>query len=117
MEKKEILEKVIEVIADSTGIEKEEILPGSTLFTELGINSIDMLDVLFSLEMEYDISLNVSDIEQESRGEMGGVAFEVENIITKEGLEVLKRRMPEIPPDKFVDGMTINNIISLITVE
>ena len=117
MDKKEMLQKIIEVISESSGIEKELILANSTLFTELGVNSIDMLDIMFTLEMEYDVSLSISDIELESKEEMEGRPFEVENVITAEGLEILKKRMPEIPADKIVEGVTINTIISLITVE
>ena len=49
MEKQEILDKIVEVISESTGIEPDSIALNSALFGELGINSIDMLDILFSL--------------------------------------------------------------------
>ena len=117
MDRKEILQKIIEVISESCGIEEGVIHANSTLFTELGVNSIDMLDILFTLEMEYDVTLSISDIEKESKEEMEGRPFEVENVITAEGLEILRKRMPEIPEAKIVQGVTINNIISLITVE
>ncbi len=117
MDRNELMQKIREVISDSSGLELEVITPESTLFTELGINSIDMLDILFTLEMEYDISLKVSDIEQESRAAMNGRPFEIDNVITPEGLEILRKRMPEIPKEKFVSGITVNDIISLITVE
>jgi acyl carrier protein len=117
MKKDEIVEKVIDVIAESTGFEKEKISPSSTLFDELSINSIDMVDILYTLEMEYDISLKISDLERDSREEMEGKPFEIDNVITEEGLVVLAKKLPEIPKEKLVPGLTVNEIVKLITVE
>jgi acyl carrier protein len=117
MKNDEIVEKVIDVIAESTGFEKEKISPSSTLFDELSINSIDMVDILYTLEMEYDISLKISDLERDSREEMEGKPFEIDNVITEEGLVVLAKKLPEIPKEKLVPGLTVNEIVKLITVE
>lgn len=112
-----VIKKVIEVISESTGLEKEMIIPGSILFDDLTINSIDLVEILYNLEMEYDISLKISDLERDSRKEMDGKAFDIDNIITKEGLRVLEKRFPEIPKDKLVPGLTIYEIVQLVTVE
>jgi acyl carrier protein len=117
MLKEEVIEKVIEVIAESTGTEAGEIRPDSTLFNELPINSIDIVDILYTLEMEYDISLKMSDLEKQSRQSMNGHPFEIDNVITDEGLKVLADKMPEIPAEKLVKGLTVNDIVKLFTVE
>ncbi|MCK4344721.1 MAG: hypothetical protein KAX05_05485 [Bacteroidales bacterium] len=104
-------------IADSCGIEKDTIKPENTLFNELGINSIDLIDILYTLEMEHDISLTISDIEKESRDELKGKPFEIDNVITDDALAVLKRMMPEIPSGKLKPGITVNDLIYLFTVE
>ena len=57
------------------------------------------------------------EISKESREEMEGKPFEIDTVITEEGLEILRKRMPEIPKENFKTGITINEIISLITVE
>jgi acyl carrier protein len=117
MRKEEVIEKVIEVIAESTGMEAHLIRPDSTLFNELPVNSIDIVDILYSLEMEYDISLKLSDLEKQSRDAMNGKPFEIDNVVTDEGLKVLAEKMPEIPASKMVKGLTVNDIMKLITVE
>jgi acyl carrier protein len=117
MKKEEILKKVIQVIADSCGLDIGTISPASTLFDELSVNSIDMVDILYTLEMEYDISLKISDIEKEARTELNGLPFEIDNVITDEGLKVLRDKLPEIPVEKMKKGLTVNGIIRLFSVE
>lgn len=117
MKKEEILEKVIKVIAESCGLDLRTIRPASTLFDELAVNSIDMVDILYTLEMEYDISLKISDLEKEARTELNGLPFEIDNVITDEGLKVLRNKLPEIPGEKMEKGLTVNGIIRLFTVE
>ncbi|OFY67272.1 MAG: hypothetical protein A3H98_02120 [Bacteroidetes bacterium RIFCSPLOWO2_02_FULL_36_8] len=111
-----IFEKVKTAISNSCGIEKETILPESTLFNDLAITSIDIVDILYTLETEFNITLKISDLETESRNELKGVPFEIDNVITKEGLEVLKKRLPEISDEKLKPGITIYEIINLVTV-
>jgi hypothetical protein len=48
---------------------------------------------------------------------MDGKLFEIDNIITKEGLLVLKNKFPEIPRDKLVPGLTTFEFVLLVTVE
>jgi len=117
MLKEEVIEKVIKIIAESTGLETEIIQPDSTLFNELPINSIDIVDILYSLEMEYDISLTLSDLEKQSREAMDGKPFEIDNVVTDEGLRVLAEKMPEIPAEQLIKGLTVNDIVKLFTVE
>ncbi len=116
MDEKIVYEKVRAAISSSCGIEIEKITPESTLFNDLGITSIDVVDIMYTLETEFNITLNVSEIESEAREELLGASFEVDNVITKEGLIALKKRLPEIPEDKLKNGLTIFDIVNLITV-
>lgn len=112
----QILNNVQEVIHQSSGVPLSEIHPDSTLFDELAIDSIDMVDILFNLERKYGIELKISEIEQYSKAEMGEEPFEIDQVITEKGLEVLRRRMPELATEKLVHGITIHDIMRLITV-
>lgn len=113
----EIIASVQEIIHQSSGVALAHIQPNATLFDELAIDSIDMVDILFNLERKYGIELKISEIEQFSKAELGDEPFEVDQVITEKGLEVLRKRMPEIDPSKLVHGITIHDIIRLITVE
>jgi hypothetical protein len=76
-----------------------------------------MVDILFNLERKYGIELKISEIEQFSKAELGDEPFEIDQIITEKGLEVLKRNLPDLNATKLVHGITINDIIRLITVK
>ncbi len=113
----EILKSVQEVIHQSSGVALDTIQPDATLFDDLAIDSIDMVDILFNLERKYGIELKISEIEQFSKAELGDEPFEIDQIITEKGLEVLKRNLSDLNAAKLVHGITINDIIRLITVK
>ena len=117
MELRDVFEKVKMIIVDSCGIDEKDINMDSTLFDDLSIDSIDMVDILYNLETEYNISLKIGDFDREARKELGGEPYEIDNIITPGGLEVLRRRMPEIPQEKLQPGITISEFMRLIIVQ
>ena len=117
MNDQSIFEKVQKAISISCGIEEEKITMDATLFDDLAITSIDLVDILYYLESEFNVELKISDIEKESRKDLGNAPFEINNVLTAEGLEVLKKKLPEIPSAKIKPGLTTYDIINLITVK
>lgn len=116
MEIKEIFKDVTEIIDESCGIEAASIKMEDTLFDELGIDSIDMVDILFEIETKYDIALKVSDLEQRTKSDDPNNPYEVESKITKAGVESIIEEMPEIDLSKVHEGMTIEELVKLINV-
>lgn len=111
-----IFEKVKLVIDESCGIESKDIQLNNTLFGDLEIDSIDMVDILFELESEYNIELKISDLEKRSKEELEGKPYEIEGVLTKEGLETLRANMTEVDPALFVEGLTVHQLMNLFTV-
>ena len=112
----EIFDDVRNVIENSTGYKKEDINMVDTLFDKLEIASIDLVDILFELETLYDIELKISDIEIKAKKELGDIQYEIDGVITAEGIESLKKHMSEINPDKLTEGLTINELIQLFSI-
>ena len=117
MEATDVFKKVKEIIVDSCGIEEDKITPDSTIFDELGIDSIDMIDIMYNLEAEYDVPLVIGDFNKEASKEMGGEPYEVDNVITPKGLEVLRKRFPEISEEKMQHGLSMFEFVKLIKVQ
>jgi acyl carrier protein len=117
MDRQVILQHVRQSIADSCGIPEERIEASATLFQDLGITSIDLVDILFTLESTFDVELKISDIERRSRRELGDAPFEVNGAISPEGRAVLGRLLPEIPAEKLRETLTLHDIVNLITVD
>ena len=116
MEKNEIFDNVCVVIEKSIGRPKDSIKMEDTLFDELGLDSIDLVDILFELETLYDVELKVSDIEQRIREELGEIPYEVDGVITAEGLVAVRKHMTEIDPDVIKEGLTVHRLIQLFSV-
>jgi len=117
MEKiEDIFKNVKQVIVDSIGVSEDEVKLETTLFEELEVDSIDMIDILYELESMYDVTLKVSDIENKAKDELGDTPFEIDGIITNEGLEVLKKYMTEVDENELVEGLTIHKLVQLFTV-
>ena len=111
----EIFIDVCEVIESSTGINKNEIKLESTLFDELGVDSIDLVDILFELETLFDLELNISDIELKAKEELGDIPYEIDGVITEEGLKALRIHITEIDSEKLEYGITIHQLIQLFS--
>lgn len=112
----EIFENVCTIIENSMGRSKDTIKMEDTLFDELGIDSIDLVDILFELETLYDVELKISDIELRVKEELGNVPYEVEGVITEAGLGAIRRLMPEIDPESVKSGLTVHKLIKLFSV-
>lgn len=116
MNKEQVLDFVTESISESSGLEVENIQSNSTLFKGLGLTSIDMVEIFYMLEMEYDISLRVSDFEKDIKEDMDGEAFEIDNVITEQGLKAVKQKLPEIDSNIIQPGLTVDQLMEFITV-
>ena len=50
-------EKVIEIVAEQLGVDKEKIKPESNFVSDLGADSLDTVELVMELEEEFDISI------------------------------------------------------------
>ena len=58
-----VFEKVREILAEQLDIETEEITMESQIADDLGADSLDVVDLLMSLEDEFDVEIPDEDIE------------------------------------------------------
>jgi len=117
MKNSDIFQEVCDIIELSTGVSKSEMKPDSTLFDDLAIDSIDLVDILFELEMKYDVELKISDIEKGAKDDIGADSYEQDGVITPAGLEAIKKRMPEIDHSQLHSGMTMQQLAKLFNIE
>ncbi len=78
----EIFEKVCDILVDQLGIEKEKIKESSEILTDLGADSLDVVDILHVIEEEFEIKVPDSEIEN-----LKTVGDIVEHIKTLESLK------------------------------
>ena len=64
MEKEEIFSKVVDVLVEQVGVEKEKVKKDSEIMTDLGADSLDVVDVVQVLEEEFNVKVPNEDIEK-----------------------------------------------------
>ncbi len=58
-----VLEKVKSAIADQLGLDVEEVKPTSNLVVDLNADSLDIVQLLMEIEVEYGIEFDDSSVE------------------------------------------------------
>ena len=58
MIREKILEKVVDIISDNLGIEKEEISLESNLIDGLNADSLDAIEITMGIESEFDFNIS-----------------------------------------------------------
>jgi acyl carrier protein len=59
-----IAERVQSIIVESCGFEEEEVTPSKTFIDDLGLDSLDAVEVIVSLEDEYGIEIDDDEVEK-----------------------------------------------------
>lgn len=54
-------DRVADIIAETASIDREKITPEAHVIDDLGIDSLDFLDIVFALDKEYKINIPFED--------------------------------------------------------
>ncbi|MGB3501486.1 MAG: acyl carrier protein [Mesorhizobium sp.] len=87
-------DKVADLIADTTGIEREKITPESHTIDDLGIDSLDFLDTVFAIDKEFGIKIPLEKWTQEVNEGKASTEeyFVMKNLVAKiDGLIAAKK--------------------------
>jgi acyl carrier protein len=57
-------EKVKEIIADKLSVDLEEVVPEASFVDDLGADSLDLVELIMSMEEEFDIDISDEDAEK-----------------------------------------------------
>src|SRR4051812_3904214 len=87
-----------------------EVNPGASLELDLGAQSLDYLDIAFSLEREFKIQFPRSDFMQRASDHFGEENLVRDGVITDFGLQLLARGMPELNPAELKSGLKVNDV-------
>jgi len=95
MTPEQIYGKVQQVLEDALGVDADEVTPKATLVEDLGMESIDALDIVFRLEKAFNIKIPRGELFPENLPElMADQKYVQEGKLSAEGLAELKKRMP-----------------------
>lgn len=63
MNEKEILEKLTGIIVDQLGVSADQVKPEATFVEDLAADSLDIVELVMSIEEEFDIQIADEDAE------------------------------------------------------
>ncbi|ADG68937.1 phosphopantetheine-binding protein [Planctopirus limnophila DSM 3776] len=112
----EIFEKVRETLCDALGVDDDEVKESSTLFGDLGAESIDILDILFRLEKAFGIKIPRSELLPENVT-AADPNFVANGVLTPAGVAELKAKMPHADIDSFAKDPKVEKLTDLLTVK
>jgi len=90
-------------------LDEDELQWDSTILEDLGAESLDLLDIVFRLEREFNIQI--------PRGQLtADPGSEEDGRLTDAGCQRLREMMPEVPPDEIQPGLKTSEIPTLFRV-
>ena len=63
MAKEEIFDKLKELVVDQLGVEEDEVTMEATMQDDLGADSLDLVDLVMSVEEEFGVKVAGEDLE------------------------------------------------------
>jgi len=108
--------RVVAVIARAMDVPVSEVSPSSSLEADLGAQSLDFLDIAFSLEREFRIQFPRTDFLQRAGDHFGEENLVKDGVVTPFGLKLLALGMPEIDPEQLKPGLKITDLQKMFTV-
>jgi acyl carrier protein len=111
----EIEEKVRALVAESLGRDLGSVTLDVSLMGELGVESIDFLDIVFQLERSFGIQITRGEMERAARGDMSDEEFAPGGVMSEAGLARLRLLMPEAAA-RINPGLRPVQILELFTV-
>jgi acyl carrier protein len=114
MNREEIQAAVQSCVAESLAIEKEKIAPDARLIDDLGADSLDFLDMIFSLERKFSTKLRDPKLDLLIRADFSQTQTTQDGYLSAESVDKLSEWLPAL---KGVKEVTMRNVYSYITVD
>lgn len=116
MTQKEIFEELKPLLVEVLGVSAEKIRPDNVLVSDLGAESIDLLDLTFQIEEKFQVRIEANEIEREARKRFPAGVYEKDGYLTEEALDEIRKSVPELDASKLVKGLRKIDLPSLLTV-
>jgi acyl carrier protein len=117
MAQPEIFERLKSLIAEMLGVAPDAVRPESVLVSDLGAESIDLLDLSFQIEEIFNVTIESNEIEREAMKRLPGGVYESDGRLTDQALAEIRKALPELDTAKLVPGVKKMDIPSLLTVQ
>ena len=116
MTEQDVFAKLLPLIREVTGARAEQVTPAATLIGDLGAESIDLLDLSFLIEEEFDVTIEADELERRAVERIPDGQYERDGYLTEAALAQLRAALPQIPAEKLQSPMRKIDLPSVLTV-
>jgi acyl carrier protein len=110
------INRVRKCIAEVLAMDPGEITAQSNLVDDLGADSLDLVELMYLLEQEFDIRLSQDDLSLSAQLGLPEEDIHQNEVLTAKALELLRKRFPNAI-DILKDGISRRHLAALLTVE
>ncbi len=112
----EIFEELKPLLVEVLGVSTEKIRLDSVLVSDLGAESIDLLDLSFRIEEKFRVRIEANEIEREAKQRLPDGLYEEDGLLTEAALAEIRKSLPELDAGKLVKGLRKMDLPALLTV-
>jgi acyl carrier protein len=112
-----LFEGLKQSLEESLGHPIAELTPLTRLVGDLGLDSLDLLDLIFRLERRFKVRLNPNDYENKAKASLGVASLIEDGYYTSEALQELKKAMPCVPAEEFDQRLGPASLVELFRVQ
>ena len=111
-----VVERIKTCVAEVLAVDPGDIGTQSRLIDDLGADSLDLVELMYLMEQAFGLRLSKNDLSLSAQLGMSEEEVHVDEVLTTKALELLRRRFAHAA-DLLVEGVTRNQLASLLTVE
>ncbi len=109
---------VREAVVEALALEDDDVTPESALMEDLGAESIDLLDILATIEKSTGVGIEASELGDYIQGGIPDEEFSGDDrIITAKGARQLHKVMPQTDPSELEGKLGADEVMTLFTVQ
>ncbi len=112
----DVVARVGRRVAEVLALSPAQVKPESRLMTDLGADSLDLVELMFLLEQEFGIRLTREDLSLSAQLGLPEEELRTGEVLTPRALELLRARFPHAS-DVLHEGATRRELAALLTVE
>jgi acyl carrier protein len=116
MTKPEIFEELKPLLEEVLGVSPEKVRLDSVLVSDLGAESIDLLDLSFRIEEKFEVRVEANEMEREAIKRLPDGVYEKDGFLTAAAIGEIQKSLPELDPGKFAKGLRKMDLPALLTV-
>ena len=98
MTNQEIFEQLKPLLVEVLGVVPDTIRLESVLVSDLGAESIDLLDLSFRIEEKFQVRIEANEIEREAIKRLPGGVYEKDGYLTEAALAEIRKSYHSITP-------------------